>query len=164
MAEISVIVPVYNVDNYIEQCVESVVNQKYSDFELLLIDDGSKDRSGKICDRYAENDARIKVVHQQNKGVSVARNVGVALSTGKYITFLDSDDWLDQDFLETAVNLISTANADILVYGKRRRIGEKIVSTSVIERPFCKRVKDIDQYEFTQLLKENYTAILLLLP
>ena len=92
MAEVSMIVPVYQVEKYIAQCIESVLNQTFKDFELILIDDGSKDQSGSICDLYAAKDDRILVIHTENRGAAAARNVGLDHASGRYITFLDGDD------------------------------------------------------------------------
>ena len=89
---ISVIIPVYNVEEYLDQCIQSVIDQPYNDFECILIDDGSTDRSGEICDRWAKIDNRIKVIHQKNQGVSVARNKGIEIANGEYIYFIDGDD------------------------------------------------------------------------
>lgn len=97
---VSVIVPVYKVEKYLSNCIESVINQTYSNWELILVDDGSPDRSGEIADMYAERDSRIKVVHQKNAGVSAARNLGVCMATGKYVLFLDADDYLDGKFFD----------------------------------------------------------------
>lgn len=92
--KISVIIPVYNVEEHLEQCVSSVVNQQYTNLEIILVNDGSTDGSGAICDRLATQDFRIRVIHQQNAGVSSARNEGIAAACGDYLTFVDSDDWL----------------------------------------------------------------------
>lgn len=97
---VSIIVPVFNVEKYIETCVKSILQQTYTKFELILIDDGSTDCSGDICDHLSEEDNRVKVIHQSNKGVSAARNVGIEVSRGEYICFIDSDDCVDKNFLE----------------------------------------------------------------
>lgn len=97
---ISVIIPVYNADKYLTACIDSVLAQQMADFELLLIDDGSKDSSPDICDRYAAQDTRIRVFHTPNRGVSAARNLGLENARGEYITFIDSDDWVDPDHLQ----------------------------------------------------------------
>ena len=115
MPEISVIIPVYNVEEKIERCLGSLQNQKFSDFEVILINDGSSDRSGKICDEYASMDKRIKVIHQKNQGVSVARNIGISIARGKYITFVDSDDYVSRDFLYSLYSDIVSCNADIAI-------------------------------------------------
>ena len=95
MPKISVIVPVYKAEDFLPQCVESILGQTFTDLELLLIDDGSPDRSGALCDQYAERDARVRVIHKENGGVSTARNTGLDAASGDYITFVDSDDYID---------------------------------------------------------------------
>ena len=97
---ISVIVPVYNVADYLPKCIESILEQTYPDIQIILVDDGSTDCSPKVCDRYAEKDKRINVLHKENGGVSSARNEGIAIARGKYITFPDSDDKLSENVLE----------------------------------------------------------------
>ena len=97
---ISVIVPIYNVEEYLPACIESILNQTYRDLEILLIDDGSTDNSGKICDEYAEKDKRCIVIHQQNKGLSGARNTGLDNAKGEYISFIDGDDYIHPQMLE----------------------------------------------------------------
>ena len=92
--KISIIIPVYNVSKYIDKCIESVLNQTYSDFELILVDDGSIDDSGIICDKYELIDHRVQVCHKKNEGVSVARNIGISMSQGKWVTFIDGDDFV----------------------------------------------------------------------
>lgn len=97
---VSVVVPVYNVSSYLEQCLDSVVNQTYKNLEIILVDDGSTDDSGAICDRYAEKDSRIQVIHKENGGLSSARNVGLERITGEWALFIDSDDWIELNTLE----------------------------------------------------------------
>ena len=99
LPEISVIVPVYKVEEYLPQCIDSILAQTFTDFELLLVDDGSPDRCGEICEEYAGKDTRIRVFHQQNSGVSAARNIGLQHAKGTYIVFVDSDDWVSTDYL-----------------------------------------------------------------
>ncbi len=110
---VSVIVPVYNVEAYLCQCIDSILHQTYSDFELLLIDDGSTDESGFIADSYA--DPRIKTFHTKNSGLSAARNLGIRYSIGEYILFIDADDWIDPNLISTALSSIGSAN--ILCFG-----------------------------------------------
>ena len=115
MAKISIIVPVYNTAKYLERCLDSIVAQTYTDWEMLLIDDGSTDRSGDICDRYAESDSRIKSFHKKNGGLPNARNYGMTRANGKWITFVDSDDFLYKNAIQT---LISDADDfDIIIGG-----------------------------------------------
>ena len=110
--KISIIVPVYNVEAYLERCVESILSQTYTNFELLLINDGSTDASGCLCDQLASTNENIKVFHIENRGVSNARNLGIEQSRGEWLTFIDSDDFITNDYLET---LISAARADVSV-------------------------------------------------
>lgn len=98
--KISVIVPVYNAEKYLHRCIDSILAQTFTDFELLLIDDGSKDNSGKICDEYVDMDSRVRVLHKENGGVSSARNMGLEHACGKWITFVDSDDWIEPTMYE----------------------------------------------------------------
>lgn len=100
MPELSIIVPVYKVENYLSKCVDSILAQTFTDYELILIDDGSPDRCGEICDEYASKDNRIRVIHQENKGVSAARNAGLDIAAGTYIGFVDSDDWIEPEMYE----------------------------------------------------------------
>lgn len=112
MPAVSVIVPVYKAENCLAKCVDSILNQTFGDFELLLIDDGSPDNSGKLCDEYASLDPRIRVFHKENGGVSSARNLGMAEAVGDYIAFADSDDWMEPDELEVLCHLVSEHSAD----------------------------------------------------
>lgn len=108
--EVSVIIPVYNVEQYLSQCIESVLNQSFSNFELLLIDDGSSDKSGSICDSYAHKDKRIKVKHTINKGVSSARNTGIENAKGNWIIFIDSDDWVGVEYINDLLKAVDNNN------------------------------------------------------
>lgn len=110
---ISVIVPVYNVEKYLSKCIESLQNQTYKNLEIILVDDGATDDSGKICDEYAKKDNRIKVIHKKNGGLSDARNVGINSANGNYIQFIDSDDYIDLDMIELLYNNVKKYNADI---------------------------------------------------
>ncbi|MBQ2116841.1 MAG: glycosyltransferase family 2 protein [Lachnospiraceae bacterium] len=113
--KISIIVPVYNVDKYLEVCIDSIINQTYKNIEIILVDDGSTDKSGRICDEYAKKDDRICVIHQVNQGLSKARNIGFSASTGVYIAFVDSDDFISPVYIETLYKIILRYNADISV-------------------------------------------------
>ena len=111
---ISVIVPVYNIEHYIARCVQSIINQDYPNLEVILIDDGSTDLSGKICDDFLEKDTRVKVIHKINGGLSSARNTGLDVALGKYISFIDGDDWVQKDFYSTLLTKIRDNDADII--------------------------------------------------
>lgn len=117
---ISIIVPVYNVEKYIDKCINSILHQTYTNIELLLIDDGSPDKSGIICDAYAQQDCRVQVFHEQNAGVSAARNIGINNAKGEFITFVDSDDWLELDCIERSLNIVNKNNLDLLQFSSKR--------------------------------------------
>lgn len=115
MTDISIIVPVYNIEEYLPRCVDSIIKQEFDSFELILVDDGSSDKSGKICDSYAEKDNRVRVIHQPNSGVSTARNNGIAAASGRYIGFVDGDDWIAEDMYSSLFNAASENEADIVI-------------------------------------------------
>lgn len=112
---ISIIVPVYNVERYLERCINSILNQTFKNFELILVDDGSTDKSGEICDSFAGYDKRIRVIHKKNGGLSSARNVGLDVSIGKYIGFVDSDDWIDEFMYEKLYRNMIKTKSDIVI-------------------------------------------------
>jgi glycosyltransferase involved in cell wall biosynthesis len=112
---VSMIVPIYNVEEYLPQCIESLIDQSYDNLEIVLVDDGSPDNSGKIADRYAKSDKRIKVIHQKNNGVSSARNTGLDSITGEYVTFVDGDDYLAPDFVEYMLGLVCRTGSKIVM-------------------------------------------------
>ena len=114
---ISIIVPVFKVEKYLQKCIDSILVQSYQDIEILLIDDGSPDLSGKICDEYRTKDSRIKVFHIDNIGLSGARNYGLAHANGEYIGFIDSDDWIDPDMYESLIAVAFSTNADVVECG-----------------------------------------------
>ncbi|MGI5950252.1 MAG: glycosyltransferase family 2 protein [Brooklawnia sp.] len=120
---VSIVTPVYKVEELLPRCVESVLAQTYKEFELILVDDGSPDRSGAICDQYAAVDPRIQVIHQANAGASAARNAGVRAAKGEFIAFIDSDDWIAQDYLQGLLQLIGETGSDIAV-GSFTRVGQ----------------------------------------
>ncbi len=103
---ISIIVPVYNVEEYIKECIDSIINQDYKNIEVILVDDGSTDMSPQICDEYTKKDNRIKVIHKENEGVSAARNVGIEKSNGEWITFVDADDWIEKNYISSMYKVI----------------------------------------------------------
>lgn len=118
---VSVIIPIYNNEKYLQECLSGVLKQTYNNLEIILIDDGSTDSSGDICDKYSENNSKIKVIHQVNKGAAAARNNGILNSRGEYIVFLDGDDyWDDIDFLEKSMKNILESNSDIINFGFKK--------------------------------------------
>ena len=115
MDKISIIVPVYKVEAYLDRCVESIVNQTYQNLEIILVDDGSPDTCGAMCDAWAEKDSRIRVIHKSNGGLSDARNAGMAIATGEYIAFVDSDDWIDEKMISVLYARLQSDQSDISV-------------------------------------------------
>lgn len=112
---ISIVVPVYNMEKYLHKCVDSLLNQSYNQLEIILVNDGSTDHSAKICDEFAEKDSRIKVVHRTNGGLSEARNSGLSIFKGEYVTFVDSDDYVRADYVQTLLDLVLNYNVKIAV-------------------------------------------------
>lgn len=112
-SKVSVIVPIYNVEKYLIRCIESIINQTYENMEIILVDDGSRDRCAYICDEYLKKDKRVKVIHKKNGGLSDARNAGLEIATGEYIGFVDSDDYISIDMYEKLMSLIELYDADI---------------------------------------------------
>lgn len=117
---ITIVIPVYNVEKYIESCINSVLHQTYSNLEIIMVDDGSTDNSGVLCEKFARQDKRIKVVHQKNQGLSGARNAGINIANGNYLFFLDSDDFILNDTIEKLVKLSVENNADLVVCDNAR--------------------------------------------
>lgn len=127
---ISVIVPIYNVEKYLVRCIESIINQSYQDLEIILVDDGSTDSSGKICDEYALKDVRIIVVHKENGGLSDARNAGLAHATGEYIGYVDGDDWIEPDMYEKMVSNCMSTGMDVAACRYREVYPDSIIDNS----------------------------------
>lgn len=124
---ISVIIPVYKVEQYLPRCVDSVLTQTYSNLEIILVDDGSPDRCGSICDDYARKDPRVRVIHKENGGLSSARNAGLDIAQGEYIAFLDSDDWIEPNAYETMLALAQKYDVKLVCAGRYDIYGEKRV-------------------------------------
>ena len=116
MELVSVIIPVYNVEKYLARCIQSVCGQSYQGLEIILVDDGSKDKSGVICDEYAERDGRIKVIHKENGGLGDARNAGVEKAEGKYLLFVDSDDRIHENLVRDTVETAEKNQADMVIF------------------------------------------------
>ena len=112
---VSIIIPVYKVEKYLAQCIESVLSQDYSNIEVILVDDGSPDKCGLICDEFAKKDSRITVIHKQNEGLSSARNSGIDIAKGKYISYIDSDDYISDKYISTMINEFSDNNTDLVI-------------------------------------------------
>jgi len=128
---VSVIIPVYNVEEYLPRCLKSIEKQTYIDFETILVDDGSTDNSGRICDNYAENHRNTIVIHQENQGLSMARNNAVKVCSGDYVTFIDSDDFVTPVYIEYLIRIIETCNVDVAI-GKHLSVWDDNVNSSTI--------------------------------
>ena len=145
---VSIIVPVYNVEEYLAECVDSLIDQTYESIEIILVDDGSKDKSGEICDFYKEKDNRVKVIHKINGGLSEARNVGLKCAVGTYIMFIDSDDFINHNMVQELYKAISDTDSDIAacgfykftVLGEIVQDEEELKSTIMSGVHLCKRL------------------------
>ncbi|MCQ2577006.1 MAG: glycosyltransferase [Treponema sp.] len=137
---ISCIVPVYKVEQLLPQCIDSILAQSFTDFELILVDDGSPDNSGKICDEYAQKDSRIVVIHKENGGVSSARNAGLDKAKGEWICFVDSDDWIEKTFFENMYKTACVNSSELVICGLKIGKQEKYSEILCAEKDFC--VKD----------------------
>lgn len=147
--QITIVVPVYNVENYLRQCLDSIIAQTYTNWECIIVDDGSTDTSGSICDEYAQKDKRFQVIHQVNAGSSAARNEGLNLISGKYTLCLDSDDWIDNNYLSALITIANEGNADLVIsafiydYGNRKVINlnkPTQLKTSVVTKELLNRL------------------------
>lgn len=159
---LSIIVPVYNVEKYLERCISSILRQKFTKFEVLLINDGSTDKSGTICDELANLDDRIRVVHKINQGVSSARNVGLSEANGEYIGFIDSDDWVDPNFYDDIFSKMIEVNADIGCSGYVRNyqgeeymVLEKSGELILDSAEACKKIFSLKNHFFTWVLVDK---------
>lgn len=162
---ISVIVPIYKVEKYLKRCVNSLLAQSYSDFELILVDDGSPDNCGNICEEYAAKDKRIKVIHKDNGGLSDARNAGLRIAKGEYIAFVDSDDWVATNYLETLLKVIELTDSDICECEVLKTTGEiekyenskekytSYSSEKALELLICDKI--LHQYVWNKLYKRS---------
>ena len=128
--KISVVIPMYKVEKYLKKCIESVLKQTYTNLEIILVDDGSPDKCGEICEEYKKKDSRIKVIHKENGGLSDARNKGIDVATGKYVTFIDSDDFIEENYIEFLYNLIQKYNADISIGSHKVIYNNRIIDKS----------------------------------
>lgn len=134
---LSIIVPVYNVEQYLEKCICSILGQSFGDFELILINDGSIDKSGLLCEEYAKKDKRIRTIHQENAGLSAARNAGIDIAEGEYITFVDSDDWIEPETYETAVEFLQSNHLEVVCFDFIQSVmAKKVMSLCTIAIEF----------------------------
>lgn len=158
MKKISIIVPVYNVEKYIGGCIESILSQSYGNWELLLLDDESSDRSVEICEKYAINDERIRVFYNKHAGVSVMRNKGIEFAKGEYITFVDSDDSLEPEFLMTAIEICENNNIEVFLAGRKDYIENTEKTEVIIKNVLYGKSYDISENNLIELLKQGYLS------
>lgn len=151
---ISIIIPVYNIQNYIGKCIESILKQDYESYELIIVDDGSSDKSREICCKYSETDKRIKVFHKEKGGVTSARNLGIVKSTGDYIAFIDGDDWVDSNYISSFVKEIKKYSPDIVCSGAYWAYENKIVEHK-IDLPYGYYSKSDIEKRIFPILIEN---------
>ena len=148
--KISIIVPIYNAQKTIARCIESILNQDYKDFELLLIDDGSKDDSGSICDLYGGQDERVRVIHKENSGVSDTRNLALKEAVGEYLQFLDADDWITPNATRFLVESMENNSCDMVIADFYRVIGERLSHKGSIDEEGV-----LSREDFANLMMEN---------
>ena len=159
---ISVIVPVYNVEDYLDKCVQSIMAQTYRGFELILVDDGSPDRCPEMCDAYSKMDYRVSVIRKANGGLSDARNAGVDRAKGEYVTFIDGDDFVSHDYLETLWNLLTKYNADIAVTGICIFYENKKINGSKKKQEYCyDSIEALEHMFYQNTLDTSACAMLL---
>ena len=152
MIKFSIIVPCYNVERYLPKCIESLCNQTLKDIEIILVDDGSPDNSGKICDEWAAKDNRIRVIHKFNGGVSAARNDGLAIAIGEYVLFCDSDDWMEQNACELLYEAGKKNNAEVVIGDVNQIFGERIQRVYFYDKDFV----TTDRKYIDELIKTNF--------
>ena len=150
MATVSIIIPVYNAEHTLERCVDSVLGQEFTDFELLLVDDGSSDGSPALCDRYAAQDSRVRVIHKENGGVSAARNAAMDLAEGEFLQFLDSDDWITPDATKLLLRSAREHQCDLVIADFYRVVGDRVSHKGGIEED-----RVLSQEEFAGHMMEN---------
>lgn len=145
---VSIVIPVYNTEKYLENCIESILNQTHQILEIILVDDGSSDRSPTICDTFAEKDSRIKVIHKENEGLGYTRNCGLKHATGAYVSFLDSDDILDEETYEYCIREMKKYQADACFFGRKTftESGEYTVNTNIPEKLVYKGKEVIQEF------------------
>lgn len=150
---VTIIIPVYKSEKWLSRCLESVTKQNYKELEIILINDGSPDKSGDICEKYSNLDSRIKVIHQKNQGPSVARNVGLKMAKGKYIQFVDSDDWLESNACATLVKYMESQEVDEIVCGLNVIKHEKLLRTPHLpEKKYSVHTNPEDFFELFKIL------------
>lgn len=160
MNKISVILPVYKVEQYIDRCMETVLNQTYSNLEIILVDDGTPDNCGKICDQYAQKDSRVKVIHKENGGAPAARNDALKICTGEWIAYVDPDDWIELNEFEEVMKVINKDNPDIVIFNTYINIGDKQKLMQAFPEDFTSDNKDFIFQLQLSALNKNFNPYL----
>lgn len=158
---LSVVIPIYNVEKYLRTCIDSILSQTFTDFEIILVDDGSKDGSGKICDEFAAKDKRIKVIHKENAGQAAARNDGIQVASGNYITFIDSDDYYsDNNCLQIIYDVISNKKTDIVIYKYIKKFEKNgRFCECDFSYDFAKDIEDFDEFMLKSVSQNAYNGM-----
>ena len=152
MLLVSIIVPIYNVEKYLRQCIESLVNQTYNNIEIILVNDGSTDNSGRICDEYANSDKRIRVIHKENGGLSSARRVGISSASGDYIMLVDGDDWIDQYTVEQCVSsLDKDYTVELVMFTYVREYHNNSIKSHILDNSLVLNGKEVEQLVYRRL-------------
>lgn len=159
MPKLSVIIPVYNAEKFLHKSIESVICQTFQDWELILVNDGSKDGSLAVCQEYAKNEPRIKLIDKQNEGAGPARNAGLEIAQGKYVTFIDADDWMDADAYQTLVDEMEKTDADSLVFGMKTHVVDKNDEIIEIKEDSVLPMQIAEKCEFREKWASTYTKI-----
>ncbi len=149
---VSVIIPVYNAENYLDRCIESAVKQTYTNIEIILVDDGSADKSGAICDSWAKKDSRIRVIHKSNEGAGLARNTGLDIADGEYVLFIDSDDFIHPETVKSCVSAAEKDNSEIVLYGRADVRGDgSIKEKTILTDKYLYKDSDVTEDLFASL-------------
>lgn len=158
--KVSIIVPIYNVEKYLRTCIDSILSQTYSDFELLLVDDGSPDGCGAICESYAAQDSRVKVIHKENQGLGFARNTGLDYAKGQFICFVDADDWLERNAVECWLKAQEKYDADIVMcnYQKKNNANEVLYCYEIRKLECCYHDREIEKEIFWPMIGQESTV------
>lgn len=157
---VSIVIPIYNVEKYLDRCLESIINQTYTNLEIILVNDGSPDRCPQICDTWAEKDSRIKVIHKENQGLGEARNSGIEIATGEYICFFDSDDYIERETISHAYSLAKKEQSELVVFGWKAVDAQEKVKAQEIPTP-TKTVysgTEIQEVFLPEIVAENPTT------
>lgn len=144
--KVSVIVPVYRAEDYLQQCIESILTQTYSNLEAILVDDGSPDKCPILCDMFAKTDTRILVIHKENEGAALARNAGLEAATGEYVLFMDCDDWLEANTISDCLDIVHKDNADCVMFGYVREYPQKSIHNPLFPQSFSYDLAQSEKY------------------